>query len=149
MAYLQIGKGDWVLIGDGKKALLLINEGNASLLNLRRRSVREQTSAPTHEQESDRSGRTFSSFSSGHSAYEQTDWHSLDEKRFANEIAKDINQSVHEFSHLVVVAPPHMLGELRHAFSDETKAKITAEIDKDLTKHALPDIEKLLHAYSA
>ena len=36
MAYLQIGKGDWVLIGDGKKALLLINEGNASLLNLRR-----------------------------------------------------------------------------------------------------------------
>ena len=42
-----------------------------------------------------------------------------------------------------------MLGELRHAFSDETKAKITAEIDKDLTKHALPDIEKLLHAYSA
>ncbi len=147
MAHLQVGNGDWVLIGDGKKALLLVNEGDASLLNLRRRSVREQTSAPTHEQGSDRPGRTFSSSSSGHSAYSQTDLHNLDETRFADEIAKDINRSVHEFSRLVVVAPPHMLGELRHAFSDETKAKIIAEIDKDLTKHTLPDIEKLLHTY--
>jgi protein required for attachment to host cells len=33
---------------------------------------------------------------------------------------------------------------LRHAFHDDVKSRIMAEIDKDLTKHPMDEIEKHL-----
>ncbi len=149
MAQFRIHHRDWILIGDGKKALLLINEGDADLLNLRRLSMTEQESAPTHEQGTDRPGRSFSSGSPGRSSYQQTDWHTLDEERFAHEMAHSINHAAlaHDFDRLIVIAPPKTLGELRAAFSPQAQTKIIAEIAKDLTGHSMPDIEKLLTSY--
>jgi protein required for attachment to host cells len=45
---------------------------------------------------------------------------------------------------LVVVAPPRALADLRKAFRPGVKRKIIAEIDKDLTKHPVDQIEKHL-----
>ena len=149
MAHLRVGNGDWVLIGDGKKALLLHNEGDAELLNLRRLSVRTQENPPASEQGADRPGRSFSSVGPGRSSYEITDWHELEESRFATDVAKDINTAAHNnsFKRLIVVAPPKILGELRQEFSPEAQKKIGAEINKDLTNHSIQDIEKLLPTY--
>jgi protein required for attachment to host cells len=43
-----------------------------------------------------------------------------------------------------VVAPPAMLGNLRKMIKPEVRNKIIAEIDKDLTKHSVYEIEKHL-----
>lgn len=149
MAQLRVANGDWVLIGDGKKALLLHNEGDAELLNLRRLSVRVQENPATSEQGTDKPGRAYSSMTPGRSSYQTTDWHDLDETRFAVEIATEINRAAHahEFKRLIVVAPPKVLGDLRREFSQEAQKKIAAEINKDLTNHAIPEIEKLLPSY--
>ena len=149
MAHLRVGNGDWVLVGDGKKALLLENHGDAELLDLRRRSVRAQENPPTAEQGTDKPGRSFSSASPGRSSYESTDWHALGEARFATELATEINRAAHaqEFRRLIVIAPPKALGDLRAAFSKEAQKRILAEINKDLTHHTIPEIEKLLHGY--
>ena len=45
---------------------------------------------------------------------------------------------------LVVVAPPKTLAELRKAFHSDVKNRIVAEIDKDLTKQPVYEIEKHL-----
>ena len=45
---------------------------------------------------------------------------------------------------LVVIAPPRTLAELRRAFHSEVKSRIVAEIDKDLTKQPIYEIEKHL-----
>ena len=45
---------------------------------------------------------------------------------------------------LIVVAPPKTLAELRNAFHPDVKAYIVAEINKDLTRHPLGEIEKQL-----
>ncbi|MDP3075923.1 host attachment protein, partial [Bradyrhizobium sp.] len=45
---------------------------------------------------------------------------------------------------LVVVAPPRTLAELRDAFHSDVKACIIAEINKDLTKQPVWEIEKHL-----
>ena len=45
---------------------------------------------------------------------------------------------------LIVVAPPKTLAELRNAFHPDVTACIVAEINKDLTKHPLGEIEKHL-----
>ncbi len=45
---------------------------------------------------------------------------------------------------LVVVAPPKTLADLRDAFHADVKSRVIAEINKDLTKHPVGDIEKHL-----
>jgi protein required for attachment to host cells len=49
---------------------------------------------------------------------------------------------------LVVVAPSKTLAELRDAFHSDVKACIVAEINKDLTKHPVWEIEKHLTSES-
>jgi len=39
MSKLKIGTGDWVVVCDGRKALILANQGDEKFPNLRRREV--------------------------------------------------------------------------------------------------------------
>jgi len=77
---------------------------------------------------------------------EEADWHVLEEQRFAHEVAAALQRIVRErkVKALVVVAPPKTLAELRKAFHSEVKNRIVAEIDKDLTKQPVYEIEKHL-----
>ncbi|GAC1331736.1 MAG: host attachment family protein [Beijerinckiaceae bacterium] len=147
MAHLRIKHGDWVLVGDGRKALLLRNEGDPDLLNLRRVEVREDDNPPSREQGTDKPGRTSMPIGP-RSSVEPTDWHAIEEERFACSVAERLNRAAEEgqFEHIVIVAPPKVLGELRPEFSKKTQGMIRAEIDKDLTHHTIPEIEKLLGA---
>jgi protein required for attachment to host cells len=133
-------------VGDGKKALFLINEGDEKFPNLRRLSVEEHRDPPTHEQGSDAPGRAYSSAGWGRSAVGETDWHELEKEHFAASIADRINRAAQSaaFNQLVVVAPPKILGDLRREFTKKTDAKIVAEIPKDLTHHTIAEIEGLL-----
>ena len=45
---------------------------------------------------------------------------------------------------LVIVAPPRALADLRQALHADVKARLIGEIDKDLTKHPVWEIEKLI-----
>jgi protein required for attachment to host cells len=135
-----------VFVGDGEKALILRNEGDADLLNLKTERVFTDRNPPTHEQGTDRPGRSFSSVGAGRSSVQQTDWHKLEEHRFAHEVAARLEQVVRErgAEALVVVAPPRALADLRKAFHPEVKKRIVAQIDKDLTKFPIDQIEKHL-----
>jgi protein required for attachment to host cells len=145
MAHLKIKHGDWVFVGDGRKALLLRNEGDPDLLDLRRLEVREDDNPPSREQGTDGPGR--SSVNIGpRSAIDTTDWHALEEARFAATIAERLNRAAeqNQFEHIVIAAPPKVLGELRREYSKRLQGKILAEIDKDLTHHTFPNIAKVL-----
>ena len=74
------------------------------------------------------------------------DWHDIEEHRFARKVAAAMEQMVRasKAKALIVVAPPKTLAELRNAFHPDVKACIIAEINKDLTKHPLGEIEKHL-----
>jgi len=143
---LRIPHNAFVFVGDGSKALVLRNEGDAQILNLKTERVFTDTNPPTHEQGTDRPGRAFSSVVAGRSSVGQTDWHKLEEHRFAVEVAAMLERIVRErgVEALVVVAPPRALADLRKAFHPDMKRKIIAEIDKDLTKHPIDQIEKHL-----
>ena len=146
MLHLKLFRGDWVFVGDGQKALFLINEGDEKFPNLRRLSVLESPDPPSREQGSDAPGRAYSSVGDIRSAVEETDWHELQKERFAVSIAEQINKAAlaNAFGQIVIVAPPKVLGELRGAFTKETASKILAEIGKDLTHHSIAEIERLL-----
>jgi protein required for attachment to host cells len=145
MAHPRIKHGDWVFVGDGRKALLLRNEGDPDLLDLRRIEVLEDDNPPSREQGTEKPGRTTMQVGP-RSAIEATDWHAVEEERFAAAVAERLNRAAEEnrFEHIVIAAPPRILGELRREYSKKLQSRILAEIDKDLTHHTFPEIAKVL-----
>ncbi|MGD9658349.1 MAG: host attachment protein [Methylocystis sp.] len=146
MVEFSVGNGAWVLVGDGRRALFFQNHGDADLLDLRVIETRIDDNPPTHEQGTDRPGRSFTSFSPGRSAVQNVDWHELEEERFARAMADRINQAAEsgELHAIAIVAPPRALGEIRKELSAKAQSKVLGELAKDLTRHPLKDIEKAL-----
>jgi protein required for attachment to host cells len=146
METFTVRHGAWVVVGDGKKALVLNNEGDADLLNLRRVSVRENDNPATRDQGTDQPGRASGPAGANPGVIAQTDWHQIEEDRFAASLAEDINNAAREqlFKDLIVVAPPKTLAELRREFAKDTQKRIVGELAKDYTHHTIPEIEKLL-----
>ena len=61
MDKMKTAKGDWVVVCDGRKALILENIGDEVFANLHTREVKEHAVPMTHEQGSDVPGRAFAS----------------------------------------------------------------------------------------
>ena len=148
MAILRIHSGDWVVVCDGAKALILENAGDGMHPNLKTREVHEQEDAKTHEQGTDAPGRSVNSVGSYRSAMEQTDWHEQDEQRFLTDLAKRLDAAVakDETRSIIVVAPPRALGVLRQAYTHSLRDAVKAEIDKDFVRLPVHEIEKKLAA---
>ena len=148
MQKLKIAQGDWIVVCDGAKALVLENIGDAVFPNLKTKEVYEQDSAKTHEQGTDAPGRAIQSVGARRSAMEQTDWHDQAEQAFLQDLAARLDAAVNagETKAVTIVAPPRALGVLRKAYSPRLHQALRAEIDKDLVKKPVHEIEKLLAA---
>jgi len=146
---MDLKHGDWIVVGDGRKALFFTNEGDEKFPNLQTMNVLEQDNPPTHEQGTDRPGRSHASVGPGRSAVGQTDWHQLEEDRFAHTISDVLYKEAHKqaFDRVVIVAPPRTLGEIRKSLHPEVTQRVVAELDKDLTNMPPYEIEKALAAY--
>ncbi len=146
MSAMSIHTGEWVVVCDGAKALVLENVGDAKFPNLKTLEVLEQKDLATHELGTDRPGRSFSSVGSGRSAVQQTDWHNQAEQAFLTSLAHHLDKAVAsgKTKSLILVAPPRALGMIRPAFSHALKGAVRVELDKDLVKHPVHDIEKHL-----
>ena len=144
---LSIPHAALVFVGDGQRALFLRNFGDEKFPNLITERVFTDDNPPTHEQGSDRPGRAFKRAATNRRAgMEETDWHELEKHRFADRVASAIEQLVRagKAKAVIVVVPSRTLAELRHVFHADVKGRIIAELDKDLTKHPVWDIEKHL-----
>jgi protein required for attachment to host cells len=146
MSAVKISHGEWVLVCDGTKALVLENAGDAKFPNLKTKEVYEQEDPRTHEQGTDAPGRSINSVDARRSAMEQTDWHLQAEQRFLQRVAGHLDAAVNagEAKSLIVVAPPRALGVLRQSYSHNLRAALRAEIDKDLVRLPVYQIEKHL-----
>ena len=145
MKKIVLPHNGFVFVGDGRKALFLRNDGDEMFPNLRTETVMKDDNPPTREQGSDRPGKGFG-VDGRRSAMEETDWHDLEEQRFAHDIAHALEILVRDSDvpALVVAAPPRTLAELRHAYHVEVKNRIIAEIDKDFTNQPIHAIERHL-----
>ncbi|MGP1281925.1 MAG: host attachment family protein [Parasphingopyxis sp.] len=138
----------FVVVADGRKMLFFRNEGDADYPQLELERKRKQDNPPNREQKTDEAGRSFSSAGPRRSKMQETDYHQLEEDRFAAETADLLYKRAHanDFEKLIIVAPPKTLGELRKNFHRSVSDRIIGEIDKDLTGHTIEDIEKIIKA---
>ncbi len=143
-----LSAGTHIVVGDGRKALILVNDGTAEHPSLTVETVLNQPDPPSRELGSDRPGRVYASIGARRSATEETDWHQLAEDRFAHEIVAGLVRLAERerLKKLVLVAPPRTMAELRKALPEAFSALITAEITKDLTKHPIAAITAVLQA---
>jgi Protein required for attachment to host cells len=147
MSGLLIHHGEWVVVCDGAKALVLENTGDAKFPNLKTLEVFEQKDLATHELGAEEPGRAFSPAGhGGRSAVEQTDWHDQAERAFLVQLVKHLDAAItaHQVKSLIVVAPPRALGMIRPAYTQALRAAVRAEVDKDLVKLPVHEIEKHL-----
>lgn len=146
MTKMKIGTGDWIVVCDGRKALILENIGDRMFPNLRTKEVREQSDLPTQAQGSAAPGRVHQSIGEARSSIEQTDWHDESERSFLKALAERLNIAVTngETSALTMVASPRALGMIRADYSDAVRKALHAEVAKDLVKMPVHEIEKQL-----
>lgn len=143
MKKFKFAKGDWALVCDGGKALLLKNIGDEAFFNL---SLQASYADTPDRAESRRGapGRVYESASPARSAIEQPHWRDEAERRFLKELAQVLHDRAvsGEIAHLIVAAPAKALGILRQAFTPAVRRLVGHEIAHDLTKLPIHDIEE-------
>jgi protein required for attachment to host cells len=141
---LKLPHDGMVLVSDGRKALFLKNEGDDVYPNLQVERVLEaEGSVPAREPGADKPA-----LRGERHTIAQPDRQDLAERKFAAEVADVINvaATTAHVKAIVVAAPPRTLAQLRTHFSDAVRQKILAEVNKDLTKHPIYEIEQHLTA---
>jgi protein required for attachment to host cells len=146
MDKIAVRAGDWVIVCDGRKALILENIGDARYPNLHLKEVRDEPAARTSNQGTDAPGKTHPSVGTARSAVEQTDWHDLSECAFLTALASRLHLAItkRETRGFIVVAAPRALGMIRTAYSPAVRKAVRTELAKDLVKEPIYQIEKEL-----
>jgi protein required for attachment to host cells len=129
----------WILIADGARARVLAQAKDfAPLEPAFEDEELTGSTAQSKEIGSDRPGRSFDSSGLGgrHAMQPPTDPQRYAKYEFARELAARLEEAARDgrFTRLVLVAAPKTLGDLRELLPGLVKAKVVAEIDKDLTK---------------
>jgi len=127
----------WILIADGARARILQNDGPGKGLQAREGRVWQGDHAATHELMTDRTGRAFSPSGPARSAIEpHSDPHRQLKRNFVHRLADALADGSRDraYDRLILVAAPSAIGDLRAALSPEVRAKVVAEVPKDLTK---------------
>jgi protein required for attachment to host cells len=158
-----------VLVADGRKLLFLRNDGDEVHPNLTVEHAEERDNPADRDQKTDAAGGASSTqsgvgapavaqngsnhargggaqFAPSRGSMEETDFHQLEEDRFAKDAADLLKKRAlsNDFEALIVVAPPKTLGEMRKHYHKEVTDRLTGELSKDLTGHPIPDIEQAL-----
>jgi protein required for attachment to host cells len=147
----KINHDDWIVVCDGRKALILRNAGDELYPNLKMVEVHEHDDAQTSALGADRPGRVHTAAATGQtarSAVEQTDWHDAAERTFLKALAVRLDKAVvaGEAHAIHVVAPPRALGVLRQAYSPTLRGKLRGEFEHEYVKLPVDEIERRLFA---
>lgn len=138
-----------VLVCDGSRAKLLVNNGRPEAPSLEVIEAWEAPdNPPSHEQGSGAPGRVFQSADGRRSAVEIADPHDAAERRFVEGAAKRLWLAMQERTSApaVIVAPPRALSVLREAMNDVFARRVVGQVDKDLTRHTLSDMARIIAA---
>lgn len=145
---MRLAHDSYVLVTDGRKSLFLRNEGGSDSLSLKLISRRDNPNPADHDQKSDAPGHAFSSAAgdSRRSALDEVDLHQRSEDAFALKAAELLHQEVRAGikGGIVVIAPPKTLGVMRKHYHDDVRRRIIGELAKDLVKHPVVEIERII-----
>jgi protein required for attachment to host cells len=134
-------KTSWIVVADGSRARILTNQGPGTGLALLAEHEAPQARAHTAELGADKPGRSLDSATPARHAMEpRVDWQRQEKERFVSRLAGELAGARDRFDALVLVAPPRVMGELQRRLDEPTRAKLSGELQKDLTWVAVPEL---------
>lgn len=128
----KIPTGAWIVVADGAKARIFTNVGKNGSVVLHQASLVE----PKDLDDDGPSGHVRS----------DANVSDIDEATFAKQLASRLNAAAlkQEFAHIVLIADPQTLGQMRPQLHVETVKRMLGELAKTLTNSTINDIEKAL-----
>jgi protein required for attachment to host cells len=131
-----VTRGTWILVADASRARLFGHEGSA--LKEIADFVHVAGRSPVRELESDRPGRSFGTRPTHHAMQKEHDARQTEGLAFTRELVARLEsgRNRHEFRHLVLIAPPEMLGHLRECLPAPLAGMVRTSIHKDLVRAA-------------
>lgn len=128
----KIPSGTWVMVADGAEARLFHSVGSQAKVSLKQVELLKP-------------GDLLDQGPAGHRPPEQ-DPQATDEATFAKQLAQRLNAAAlkNQYEHLVLMADPQTLGQIRPQLHKETLRRLVMEVAKTFTNARLEDIEAAL-----
>ena len=121
-----------VVVADGESARVFRNVGKDGVLSLQQQELL--------------TAKHFGDDSPSGAAPTEQSPHEADEASFAKQLAHRLNHGAltNAYAHLVLVADPQTLGQMRPQLHKETLQRMHGELAKTLTNSSVHDIERAL-----
>jgi protein required for attachment to host cells len=140
----RAGKGDqdeppmktsWIVVADASRARVFSRTGRSALTEVAT-LVHPASRLHARDLGTDAPGRQSGHGGRRHQVEPRNDPKEVETIAFAREIAKRVTAArvADEFDELVLIAPPHFLGDLRQMLDDPTRGRIAWTSSKDLAQ---------------
>ena len=136
----------WLLVADGRRARVLVEQRRGATLE----EPADWAMAISEEdlcEPQDRAPRSFDRIGAGRHAMDGgTNLHEVEEEKFLKRVADRLGEAEKHkvFDHLVIAAPPRALGLLRTMLPAAVRARIRADLSKDLLDEPAPKLRERL-----
>ncbi|MBS3780670.1 MAG: host attachment protein [Desulfovermiculus sp.] len=140
----------WVVVADSSRARIFGAKNRSGDLIELEDMYHPESRMRDSELQTDKPGRMYSMQGEFRSAAEQTPARKVEAERFAQSLAEYLDKKHHEqqFDHLLLVASPNFLGQLRNEFRERLHKAVSKEINKDISNlKKAEDIRKHLPDY--
>jgi protein required for attachment to host cells len=126
---------NWVLVANASEARLFSAEKIGDTMHCLKEFSHPESREKGSNLASDRPGHNQSKGAGHGSMVEQTNPKDYEAERFAGELAEELEKgrTTNAFRHLILVATPRFYGLLNTRLSDQAKAMIKGNIQKDFT----------------
>ena len=141
-----ISRQAWIVVADGGRANIYKNVGEIGEVKLALVRSTNQHTEHTHDLGRDQPGRLSGNSGHAKSALESTDLHQVAEDKFLKAVVEHLAQDVQDgqCKEIVLIAPPHALGEMRKHLPANVAKLVVSEMSKDYTHMAINELQKTL-----
>lgn len=136
----------WMLVADGRRARVLIERRRGAPLEEPEDWVMQIGEEDLYDPQ-DRPPRSFDRTGAGRHAMDGgRSLHEAEEEKFLKRVAGRLSEAEkhNQFDHLVIAAPPRALGLLRNMLPPAAKARIRADLSKDVLDESAPQLRERL-----
>lgn len=137
----------WVVVADSSRGKIFVQDKTGGPLIESEDLIHPSARLRESQLRSDRAGREGGAFGQAQSLFDaRTEAHEHEAEAFAKEIATHLEagRTSGRFQHLVLMAPPAFLGDLRGKLGDALRKLVVGEVGKDLVTHTAEDVRKHL-----
>ncbi|VAW63610.1 hypothetical protein MNBD_GAMMA08-116 [hydrothermal vent metagenome] len=131
----------WVVVAESSRAKIFEVEKNESVKSLKELSGFSHPVSRDHKPQATGNKQKESRHSQLTSSLDTHKKHEREE--FARTLGEHLNSARNkgQFNKLILMSPPKFLGDLRKNLGNETNKYVVSEIDKNLVKHTIKDIQ--------